>query len=82
MQGNPEEEDLFVARAALQLLAAGRQQELPVRVEDAQELLQVGRLSWSGGEPTRANASRSNSWSRNWKRWQVEGGCLGTAGGG
>lgn len=40
MQGNPEEEDLFVARAALQLLAAGRQQELPVRVEDAQELLQ------------------------------------------
>eukprot|EP00891_Asterochloris_glomerata_P009823 jgi/Astpho2/9823/fgenesh1_pg.00149_%23_71_t len=41
MQGNPEEEDLFVARAALQLLAAGRQQELPVRVEDAQELLQA-----------------------------------------
>jgi len=37
-EGNPEEEDLFVVRAVLQLLAVGN--GLDEKLEDAHELLQ------------------------------------------
>lgn len=36
----PEEEDLFLARAALQLLAVGKANGLDEKLEDVQELLQ------------------------------------------
>lgn len=39
-EGLPEEEDLFVARAALQLLAVGKANMLDEKLEDLQELLQ------------------------------------------
>lgn len=39
-EGNPEEEDLFVVRAVLQLLAVGKGNGLDEKLEDAQELLQ------------------------------------------
>ena len=39
-EGSPEEEDLFVARAALQLLAIGKANMLDEKLEDLQELLQ------------------------------------------
>ena len=39
-EGSPEEEDLFVARAALQLLAVGKANMLDEKLEDLQELLQ------------------------------------------
>lgn len=39
-EGLPEEEDLFVARAALQLLAVGKANMLAEKLEDLHELLQ------------------------------------------
>lgn len=39
-EGSPEEEDLFVARGALQLLAVGKANMLDEKLEDLQELLQ------------------------------------------
>ena len=39
-EGNPEEEDLFVVRAVLQLLAVGKGNGLDEKLEDAHELLQ------------------------------------------
>ena len=39
-EGSTEEEDLFVARAALQLLAVGKANMLDEKLEDLQELLQ------------------------------------------